>query len=118
MGRFFSLVDTPENRKEFKRYYRIPNNVLIQHCNLGEWHVRKPIGAVIIPMIAFVEGGMRIPIGRVTRDFLNRFRLCPTQCVSNMFRILGSVDALNEKMGLGLTHNDVNWVYNLYHLNG
>ena len=35
-----------------------------------------------------------------------------------MFRILGSVDAPNQKMGLGLTHHDVNWVYNLYHLKG
>ena len=35
-----------------------------------------------------------------------------------MFRILGSVDALNEKMGLGLTHHDVNWVYNLHQLKG
>ena len=26
----------------------------------------------------------------------------------NMFRILGSVDALNEKMGVNLTHHDVN----------
>ena len=36
----------------------------------------------------------------------------------NMFRILGSVDTLSEKMGLGLTHHDVNWVYNLQHLTG
>ena len=28
-----------------------------------------------------------------------------------MFRILGSVDALNEKLGIQLTHHDVNWVY-------
>ena len=35
-----------------------------------------------------------------------------------MFRILGSVDAFNEKMGLGLTHHDVNWVYNLHNLKG
>ena len=48
-------------------------------------------------MVAFIEGGMRIPMGRVTRVFLNLFRLYPTQCVPNMFRILGSVDALNEK---------------------
>ena len=33
-----------------------------------------------------------------------------------MFRILGCVDALNERMGLNLTHHDVNWIYNLYHL--
>ena len=33
-----------------------------------------------------------------------------------MFRILGCVDALNEKMGLRLTHHDVNWCYNFQHL--
>ena len=35
-----------------------------------------------------------------------------------MFRILGNVDALNEKMGLRLTHHDVNWCYNLQYLMG
>ena len=33
-----------------------------------------------------------------------------------MFRILDCVDALNEKMGLNLTHHDINWIYNLRHL--
>ena len=67
-------------------------------------------------MIAFIEGGMRIPMDTVTRDYLRAYRLAPTQCAPNMFRILGSVNALNEKMGLGLTHHDVNWIYNLHHL--
>ena len=35
-----------------------------------------------------------------------------------MFRILGCVDALNKKMGLRLTHHDVNWCYNLQYLKG
>ena len=35
-----------------------------------------------------------------------------------MFKILGCVDALNEKMGLRLTHHDVNWCYNLQLLKG
>ena len=72
----------------------------------------------MIPMIAFIEGGMRIPMGTVTKDYLRAHRLAPTQCNPNMFRILRSVDALNEKMGLGLTHHDVNWIYNLHHLKG
>ena len=69
-------------------------------------------------MITFMERGMRIPIGTITRDYLKAHRLAPTQCAPNMFRILGSIDALNEKMGLGLTHHEVNWVYNLHHLKG
>ena len=67
---------------------------------------------MVIPMIAFIEGGMRIPIGRVTRDYLIAHRLTLTQCAPNMFRILGSVDTLNEKVNVNLTHHDINW----YHL--
>ena len=59
---------------------------------------------------------MRIPIGPVMRSYLRHFRLAPTQCAANVFRILGCVDVLNEKMGLRLTHHDVNWCYNLQHL--
>jgi len=35
-----------------------------------------------------------------------------------MFIILGSVNALNEKMGVNLTHHNVNWVYNCHKLTG
>ena len=59
-------------------------------------------GEVVIPIIAFIEGGMRIPMGTVIRDYLRAHRLAPTQCAPNMLRILGSVDALNEKMSLNL----------------
>ena len=69
-------------------------------------------------MIAFIEGGMIIPIGTPTRNFFRFFRLSPTQCAPNMFRVLGSIEALNERMNLNLTHHDVNWIYNLHNLKG
>ena len=63
---------------------------------------------MVIPMIAFIEGGMSIPMGTITRNYLRFFRLSPTQYVPNMFRVLGSIEALNERMDLNLTHHDVN----------
>ena len=108
MGKFASLVDMPERREAFKAKYNIPAKVEIEHCYLEEWHTKRPSGAVVIPMIAFIEGGMQIPVGKVMREFLIYYRLCPTQCSPNVFRILGSVDMLNCKMGVKLTHHDVN----------
>ena len=58
---------------------------------------------VVIPMIDIIEGGMTLPMDRITRDYLIAHKLCPHQCAPNLFRILGSVDALNELMGLNLT---------------
>ena len=57
-------------------------------------------------------------MGIVTSDYLRAHKLAPTQYAPNMFRILGNVDALNEKMGQNITHHDINWVYNLHHLKG
>ena len=50
-------------------------------------------------------------MGSVTRDYLIAYRLCPHQCAPNLFRILSSVDALNEQMGLNLTWHDIVWMY-------
>ena len=104
MDRYAKLVDTTKARATFKTQYRIPNNVEIQHYEEGEWLVfNRPSKSVAIPMIAFIEGEMELPMGRVTQDYLINYRLTPTQCSPNIFRILGCVDAINHRMGTNLT---------------
>ena len=118
MGKFKCLIESEEGMRSFRAQYRISPNINLRYYEEGEWFEWRREGEVVIPMITFIEGGMRIPMGRVMRDYLRFYCLAPTQCVPNVFRILGCVDALNEKMGLGLTHHDVNKVYNLHHLKG
>ena len=65
-------------------------------------------------MIAFIEGGMTLPMGRITRDYLIARRLCFHQCAPNMFRILGCIDALNKHLQLGLTWHDVVHMYEFH----
>ena len=112
------MVGSEEGIESFRALYRIPSGVFIRYCKEGKWHEKRQEGEVVIPVIAFIKGGIRIPMGTITRDYLRAHRLAPTQCSPNMFRILKSVDTLNEKMGLGLTHHDINWIYNLHHLKG
>ena len=70
MGRFKCLVESKEGMASFRAQYRIPPNVNLRYCEEGEWFERMQEGEVVISMIAFIEGGMRIPIGRVMRDYL------------------------------------------------
>ena len=116
MGKFKRLVDFEEGIEKFRAKYKIPPRVGIGYAAQGEWMDDRRTGEVVIPMIAFIEGGMTIPIGTLTRNFLRFFRLSPTQCATNMFRVLRSIEVLNERMNLNLTHHDVNWIYNLHHL--
>ena len=118
MGRFKHLVDSEEGMKSFRTKYNIPPYEGVRYVAQGEWFDERKTGEVVIPMIAFIEGGMTIPMSTFTRNFLRFFRLSPTQCAPNMFRVLWSIKALNERMNLNLAHHDVNWIYNLHNLKG
>ena len=118
MDRFKYLVDTEEGMRSFRSKYNIPPHVGVRYAAQGEWFDERKTMEVVIPMIAFIEGGITIPMGTITRNYLRFFRLSPTQCVPNMFRVLGSIEALNERMNLNLTHDEVNWIYNLQNLKG
>ena len=118
MGRFEELVDTEEGMRNFRSKYNIPLYVGVRYATQGEWFDDRKTSEVVIPMIAFIEGGMTIPMGTLTRNYLRYFKLSPTQCAPNMFRVLGSIEVLNERMNLNLTHHDINWIYNLLYLKG
>ena len=118
MGRVKRLVDFEEGMVKFRAKYRIPPSVGTRYAAQGEWVDDRKTGEVVIPMIAFIKGGMTILMGALTRNFLRFFRSSPTQCAPNIFRVLGSIEVLNETMNLNLTHHDVNWIYNLHHMKG
>ena len=114
MGRFHRLVKNLALIELFKEKYHIPQEVLIQYCSTEELAFDREVTKVIISMVAFIEGGMTIPMGRITRDYLRAHRLWPHQCTPNFFRVLGSIDALDRHLGLGLTWYDVAHLYEGY----
>ena len=118
MGRFKHLVDSPAGMEGFRAKYHIPPRVVLEYCSLDRVHTDREVGQVIIPMIAFIEGGMTLPMGRITRDWLLNHRLTPHQCAPNLFRVLGSIDVLNEQLGFGLTWHDVVHMYECRQLSG
>ena len=95
----------------FKEKYHIPQEVSLRYYSREGLAFDREVGEVTIPMIAFIEGGMTLPLGRIPRDYLRNHRLCPQQCAPNFFRILGVADALDRHLGLGLTWHDVVHLY-------
>ena len=78
----------------FRAKYHIPQGVALRYCAPDQIVTDRKEGKVVIPMIAFIEGGITLPTGRVTRDYLLNHRLCSHQRAPNLFKVLGSVDAL------------------------
>ena len=72
MGRFASLVDSPSKIELFKEKYHIPQEVDLRYCFTKQIVTNREGGEVIIPMIAFIEGRMTLPMGRITRVSIDR----------------------------------------------
>ena len=79
MGRFKHLVDSLASMEGFRAKYHIPQGVVLEYCPSDQILTDRKEGEVVIPMIAFIEGGMTLPIGRIIRDYLLNHRLCPHQ---------------------------------------
>ena len=77
---FQSLVESEEGIRNFCSKYKIPSTVGMRYVTQEKWADARQTWEVVIPMIAFIEGGMTISIGSITRNYLNFFRLSPTQC--------------------------------------
>ena len=77
MGRFEHLVKNPALIEMFKEKYHIPQEVSIRYYSPEGLAFDREVGEVTIPMIVFMEGGMTIPMGKITRDYLRAHRLCP-----------------------------------------
>ena len=75
---FWCLVESEEGIRNFRSKYKIPSTVGMRYAAQGEWADARQTKEVVIPMIAFIEGGMTIPMGSITRSYLNFFRLSPT----------------------------------------
>ena len=46
--------------EKFITDYKIPSNVGLRYCKEGDWHIMRREGEVVIPIIAFLEGGIRL----------------------------------------------------------
>ena len=72
------MVNSAKSIKNFRAQYRIPPGVSIRYCKEGEWREKRKEGEVLIPIITFIERGIRIPTDTVTRDYLRAYNLAPT----------------------------------------
>lgn len=61
MVKLKKLVKIEEAMEKFIADYKIPPNVSLRHCKEGEWHLKRRTGEVVIPLLAFVEGGYENP---------------------------------------------------------
>ena len=78
MGRFKHLVDTKEGMRSFRSKYNILPHLGVRYAAQWEWFDERKTTEVVIPMIAFIEGGMTIPMDTITRNYLRFFRLSAT----------------------------------------
>ena len=105
------MFDTSESLREFRRKYNFLEDVEVRYCSESKAILSRGEDRVVIPLVAIVEGGVRIPISDLLTNFLHHFKVFLDQCTPNVFRIVSSVETLNKKLGLKLTAHNINYIY-------
>uniref|UniRef100_A0A2N9GIP4 Transposase (putative) gypsy type domain-containing protein n=1 Tax=Fagus sylvatica TaxID=28930 RepID=A0A2N9GIP4_FAGSY len=105
-GKLARYVNTPEAMERFRRHYGVPDDVYLEY-RFWENAITGEHGDLIIPVVAIIEGGVRFPIDPLLADFLDHFRISPTQINPNIFRIVNGVAELNRRLGFNLTVHDI-----------
>jgi hypothetical protein len=105
-GKLARYVNTPEAMERFRRHYGVLDDVHLAY-RFWENAITGEPGDVIIPLVAIIEGGVRFPIDPLLADFLDYFRISPTQISPNIFRIVNGVAELNRRLGFNLTVHDI-----------
>ena len=60
MGRCKHLVDSNVDMEGFRGKYHIPQGVALQYCPSDLILTNREVGEVGIPMITFIDGGMKL----------------------------------------------------------
>uniref|UniRef100_A0A2N9IPD9 Uncharacterized protein n=1 Tax=Fagus sylvatica TaxID=28930 RepID=A0A2N9IPD9_FAGSY len=111
-GKLARYVNTPEAMERFRRHYGVPDDVHLEYRFWEDAIIGEP-GDLIIPLVAIIEGGVRFPIDPLLADFLDYFRISPTQINPNIFRIVNGVAELNRRLSFNLTVHDIIATYYL-----
>lgn len=111
MRKFKPMVDTLERLVEFRKKNNIFDDVDVRYYSVSVVILSRGKDRMVIPLVAFVERGVRIPMSDLFTNFLRNFKVCPDQCTTNVFRVVSSVDVLNKRLGLKLIKHDINYIY-------
>ena len=68
----------------FRVKYHIPQWMVLEYCPPDQALTDRDVVQVVIPMIAFIEERMTLPMGRITGDNFLNHRLTPYQCAPNL----------------------------------
>lgn len=71
------MVDTPERLVEFRRKYNFSEDVKVSYSLESEVILFRGEEKVVIPLVAIVEMGVRIPVSDLLTNFLLHFKVCP-----------------------------------------
>ena len=113
MGYSF-LLDTLASLAIFRQKFDIPDDVEVAYCHKNEISLHRGQGTTFFPLMAVLEGGVRLPLDPLVVSTLRYYGLCLDQLPPNFYRVVSCISRLNHTFDLQLDHHDINHMYSLY----
>ena len=113
MGYSF-LLDTLASLAIFRQKFDILGDMEVAYCHKNGISLHRRQGTTFFPLMAVLEGGVRLPLDPLVVSTLRYYGLCLDQLPPNFYRVVSCISRLNHTFDLQLDHHDINHMYSLY----
>ena len=103
MGYSF-LLDTPASLAIFRQKFDILGDMEVAYCHNNEISLHRRKGTTFFPLMAVLEGGVRLPVDPLVVSTLRYYGLCLDQLPPNFYRVVSCISRLNHTFDLQLDH--------------
>ncbi|THG02296.1 hypothetical protein TEA_012267 [Camellia sinensis var. sinensis] len=112
MGMWRHRVNTPTKLEYFRQEFSVPADVHLKLAGDDD-SIIPTENTMPLPIIAFTECGLRLPLNILFREILHYYKLNPMQLAINSYRVIFGIIALAKQENVRITLADIQYCYTM-----
>ena len=108
MGMWKHRVDTPTKLDHFRTEFEIPIDVHLRLAGEDD-SIMPTADSMPLPVVAFIECGLRLPLNILFREIIHYYKLNPMQLAINSYRVINGIIALAKQENVRVTLADIQY---------
>ncbi|GMP76549.1 hypothetical protein CsSME_00033167 [Camellia sinensis var. sinensis] len=112
MGMWRHRVDTLSKLEYFRQEFSVPADVHLKLAGDDD-SIMPTENTMPLPIVAFTECGLRLPLNILFREILHYYKLNPMQPAINSYRVIFGIIALARQENVRITLADIQYCYTM-----
>ena len=112
MGMWKHMVDTSSKLELFRQEFDITADVHLRLAGEDDFIMPTTV-SMTIPVVAFIECGLRLPLNILYREVIHYYKLNPMQLAINSYQVINGIIALAKQENVRITLANIHYCYTM-----